>query len=114
MPWEDFEDSLISYCRVSGDSDDEDSRTIKEAYYTAAAYLAGAGVPEPTQKKTHRWYGYLQMLKYLVLDMYDRRDIKEPNNESTENPTFRHLLNQQKWLPEDSQDSPAGGVASDG
>lgn len=59
---------IAAYCKV--DADDAELPGFVDA---AAAYLAGAGVREP-QDGSPRYAQYLQCVKYLALDLYDRRD----------------------------------------
>lgn len=91
MAWDDVRESLIRYCKVDG-GDPNDVADLEESYYAAVDYI---GVREPKQG-TSRWYSYLQCLKYLVLDMFDRRGAKEPSNDAMANISFRQMLVQLK------------------
>ena len=77
----------------------------------AAAYLSGAGVSEP-EDGTARFAQYLQCVKYLALDLYDRRDAVVDGTLG-DNPTFRRMLNQLK-LTEPVPESGTGEAAEGG
>lgn len=80
---------IAAYCRV--EADDAELPGFVNA---AAAYLAGAGVREP-QDGSPRYAQYLQCVKYLALDLYDRRDTAV-DGALGDNPAFRRLINQLK------------------
>lgn len=95
---------IADYCRV--DVDDAQLAGFADA---AAAYLANAGVSEPDDG-TPRAAQYLQCVKYLTLDLYDRRDTAV-EGALGDNPAFRRLLNQLKLtepVPESDTDSGEG------
>lgn len=97
---------IAAYCRV--EADDAELPGFVDA---AAAYLAGAGVREP-QDGSSRYAQYLQCVKYLALDFYDRRDAAIEGTIG-ENPAFRHLINQLK-LTEPVPKSGTGEAAEGG
>lgn len=78
---------------------------------TAVAYLADAGVLVP-QDGSPRYAKYLQCVKYLALDLYDRRDTAVEGALS-DNPAFRRLINQLK-LTEPVPESGTGEAAEGG
>ena len=80
---------IAAYCRV--EADDAELPGFVDA---AVAYLAGAGVREP-QNNSPRYAQYLQCVKYLALDLYDRRDAAV-EGALGDNPAFRRMLNQLK------------------
>ena len=80
---------IAAYCRV--ETDDAELPGFVDA---AAAYLSGAGVSEP-EDGTARFAQYLQCVKYLALDLYDRRDTAV-EGALGDNPAFRRMLNQLK------------------
>lgn len=91
---------IADYCKV--EADDAQLAGFVDA---SAAYLAGAGVNEP-EDGTLRAAQYLQCVKYLTLDLYDRRDASVEGTVS-DNLAFRRLLNQLK-LTEPVPDSGTG------
>lgn len=97
---------IAAYCKV--DADDAELPGFVDA---AAAYLAGAGVREP-QKVSQRYAQYLQCVKYLALDLYDRRDAAVDGTLG-DNPAFRRMLNQLK-LTEPVPESGTGEGAEGG
>lgn len=97
---------IAAYCRV--DADDAELPGFVDA---AAAYLAGAGVSKP-EDGTARFAQYLQCVKYLALDLYDRRDTAVDGTLG-DNPAFRRMLNQLK-LTEPVPDSGTGEAAEGG
>ena len=97
---------IAAYCRVeAGDAE------LPGFVDAAAAYLADAGVREP-QDGSPRSAQYLQCVKYLALDLYDRRDAAVEGALS-DNPAFRRLINQLK-LTEPVPDSGTGEAAEGG
>ena len=94
---------IAAYCKV--DANDAELPGFVDA---AAAYLAGAGVREP-QDGSPRYAQYLQCVKYLALDLYDRR----VEGALGDNPAFRRLINQLK-LTEPVPDSGTGEGAEGG
>lgn len=95
---------IADYCKV--EADDAQLDGFVDA---SVAYLAGAGVNEP-EDGTVRAAQYLQCIKYLTLDLYDRRDASVEGTVS-DNPAFRRLLNQLKLtepVPESDTDSEEG------
>lgn len=97
---------IAAYCRV--EADDTELPGFVDA---AAAYLSGAGVSEP-EDGTARFAQYLQCVKYLALDLYDRRDAAVDGTLG-DNPAFRRMLNQLK-LTEPVPDSGTGEAAEGG
>lgn len=97
---------IAAYCRV--EADDAELPGFVDA---AAAYLANAGVSEP-EDGTARFAQYLQCVKYLALDLYDRRDAAVDGTLG-DNPAFRRMLNQLK-LTEPVPDSGTGEAAEGG
>lgn len=97
---------IAAYCRV--EADDAELPGFVDA---AAAYLAGAGVSEP-EDGTARFAQYLQCVKYLALDLYDRRDAAV-EGALGDNPAFRRMLNQLK-LTEPVPESGTGEVTEGG
>lgn len=97
---------IAAYCRVeAGDAE------LPRFVDAAAAYLAGAGVSEP-EDGTARFAQYLQCVKYLALDLYDRRDAAV-EGALGDNPAFRRMLNQLK-LTEPVPESGTGEAAEGG
>lgn len=80
---------IADYCRV-----DEDDAQLPLLALAAAGYLGAAGVKEP-EAGSLRAEEYIQCVKYLTLDFYDRRDGSTDGTVG-ENPAFRRLLNQLK------------------
>ena len=80
---------IAAYCKVGADDAE-----LPGFVDVAAAYLAGAGVSEP-EDGTARAALYLQAVKYLTLDLYDRRDAAVEGTIS-DNPAFRRVINQLK------------------
>lgn len=97
---------IAAYCRV--ETDDAELPGFVDA---AAAYLSGAGVSEP-EDGTARFAQYLQCVKYLALDLYDRRDAAVEGTLG-DNPAFRRMLNQLK-LTEPVPESGTGEAAEGG
>lgn len=97
---------IAAYCKV--DADDAELPGFVDA---AAAYLSGAGVSEP-EDGTARFAQYLQCVKYLALDLYDRRDTAVDGTLG-DNPAFRRMLNQLK-LTEPVPESGTGEGAEGG
>ena len=98
---------IAAYCKV--DADDAELPGFVNA---AAAYLAGAGVSEP-EDGTARFAQYLQCIKYLALDLYDRREPTITGTIVATNPVFRAMLNQLK-LTEPVPESGTGEAAEGG
>lgn len=97
---------IAVYCHV--EADDAELPGFVDA---AAAYLSGAGVSEP-EDGTARFAQYLQCVKYLALDLYDRRDTAVDGTLG-DNPAFRRMLNQLK-LTEPVPESGTGEAAEGG
>lgn len=97
---------IAAYCRVEADNAE-----LPGFVDAAAAYLAGAGVREP-QDGSLRYAQYLQCVKYLALDLYDRRDAAVDGTLG-DNPAFRRMLNQLK-LTEPVPESGTGEAAEGG
>lgn len=93
-PWSDaLKARLMTYCRIDV-PEDGDEELLKTLYFSAAAYLAGAGVSEP-EAGTLRRAQYDLCVNYLVLDSYDRRGAQTEGSIS-DNPVFLRLLTQLK------------------
>lgn len=97
---------IAAYCRVEADDAE-----LPGFVDSAAAYLSGAGVSEP-EDGTARFAQYLQCVKYLALDLYDRRDTAVDGTLG-DNPAFRRMLNQLK-LTEPVPESGTGEAAEGG
>lgn len=97
---------IAMYCKV-----DADDAELPGFVAAAAAYLSGADVSEP-EDGTARFAQYLQCVKYLALDHYDRRDA-EVEGTLGDNPAFRRMLNQLK-MNEPVPDSGTGEAAEGG
>ena len=97
---------IAAYCRVEADDAE-----LPGFVDSAAAYLSGAGVSEP-EDSTARYAQYLQCVKYLALDLYDRRDAAVEGTLG-DNPAFRRMLNQLK-LTEPVPESGTGEAAEGG
>ena len=97
---------IAVYCHVEADDAE-----LPGFVDTAAAYLAGAGVREP-QDGLPRYAQYLQCVKYLALDLYDRRDTAVDGTLG-DNPAFRRVINQLK-LTEPVPESGTGEGAEGG
>lgn len=97
---------IAAYCKV-----DADNAELPGFVDAAAAYLAGAGVSEP-EDGAARYAQYLQCIKYLALDLYDRRDTAVDGTLG-DNPAFRRMLNQLK-LTEPVPESGTGEAAEGG
>lgn len=80
---------IADYCRV-----DADDAQLPSLVAVAETYLAGAGIAVP-ETGTARAELYLQCVKWLTLDLYDRRDASVEGS-IAENPGFRRILNQLK------------------
>ena len=78
--------ALAEYCRV----DDDDP--LLDGFFAAAA---GYMVREP-DSGSPRAAQYDLCVNYLVLDMYDRRDVSFAGTVVADNPAFRRMMNQLK------------------
>lgn len=96
---------LMNYCRIDellgGDGDD-----LQEAYESAVAYMAAAGVREPPPD-TPRYAMWMRCIKALVLDDWDNRGSQTSGQAIADNISFRRRLNQLK-LTEPVSDSDTG------
>ena len=93
--------ALAEYCRV----DDDDA--LLDGFFTAATgYMETAGIREP-EIGSPRAAQYDLCVNYLVLDMYDRRDVSFVGTVVADNPAFRRMMNQLK-LSEPVSDSGTG------
>ena len=92
---------IADYCKVEADD-----AQLPGFILAAAGTMQEAGVSEP-EAGTLRAEMYLQCVKYLTLDLYDRRD-RSLEGSVTENPAFRGLLNQLKM----TEDVPDLGTSS--
>ena len=97
---------IAAYCKV--DADDAEL----PGYIDAAEGYLLSGVCSKPEDGTPRFAQYLQCVKYLALDLYDRRDTAVEGALS-DNPAFRRLINQLK-LTEPVPDSGTGEAAEGG
>ncbi len=81
---------IALYCKV-----EEDDAALPGFVDAAAAYLADAGVSVP-ETGTGRFALYLQCVKYLTLDLYDKRETTVTGTLVTDNPAYRRIINQLK------------------
>lgn len=95
---------IADYCRVEADD-----LQLPGFIATAAGYMAGGVCREP-ERGTLRAEQYIQCIKYLVLDLYDRRDANFVGAAAAENPAFRALMNQLKATEPVSEPDTAGGT----
>ena len=95
---------IAVYCHVEAD-DAELLDELKAGFQTLEEKV------EP-QDGSPRYAKYLQCVKYLALDLYDRRDAAVEGALS-DNPAFRRLINQLK-LTEPVPDSGTGEGAEGG
>ena len=86
-------EEIAFYCKEDA-TDEEKMVELAGFFEVAAAYLAGAGVPEP-EEGTQRRKVWEQVIKSLVLDMDDRRGISV-DSAAKENPIVRQMINQLK------------------
>ncbi len=93
---------IADYCRT-----DADDRQLPGFIAAAQGYLHHAGVSEP-EEGTPRAALYLQCVKYLTLDQYDRRDVSFAGTVTADNPSFRRMINQLKL----SEPVPEAGTGS--
>lgn len=80
---------IADYCRV-----DADDAQLPGFVGAAVEYMEGAGVREP-EDGSPRFARWLQCVKYLTLDLFDRRDAAVEGSLAP-NPAFRRMLNQLK------------------
>lgn len=80
---------IADYCHV-----EENDSQLSGFIATAEESLADAGVSSPAEG-SGRAARYLQCVKYLTLDQYDRRDAAVEGSLS-DNPAFRRIINQLK------------------
>lgn len=80
---------IADYCKV-----DVDDPQLVGFVAVAEAYLTGGVCAEPADGSALA-EAYIQCVKYLTLDMYDRRDMSIEGSVS-ENPGFARLKNQLK------------------
>ena len=89
-------ESLLAYCKLTELADDPEVKLLIPIFYAGAVgYLEGAGVTR-SESDTNRAALYDLCVNAMVLDAWDNRDTKEPVSQATENPAFRHSLNQLK------------------
>ena len=88
---------IADYCKVEADD-----TQLPGFLLTAAGILQ-----EEPAAGTLRAEQYLQCIKYLTLDLYDRRD-RTLEGSVTDNPAFRGLINQLKM----TEDVPNSGTSS--
>ncbi|MBQ7778384.1 MAG: phage gp6-like head-tail connector protein [Oscillibacter sp.] len=106
MAWDEgVSAALMNYCRIDelidGDGDD-----LREAYESAVAYMAAAGVREP-ERGSERYAQWMRCIKALVLDDWDNRGTQTAGQALADNLAFRRRLNQLK-LTEPVSDSDTG------
>ena len=85
---------LLAYCRIE-EPTEEELLTLEGLYDAAVGYMEGAGIREPAAG-TPRGSQYDLCVNYLVLDVYDRRDVTITGTIVADNPAFRRLINQLK------------------
>lgn len=91
-------ESLLAYCKLSELRDDpEVMALIPGLYLYAVQYLAGAGIEQP-EEGTARAAQYDLAVNYLVLAAYEQRNISNIGTTVVENPMFRNILNQLKFI----------------
>ena len=90
--------ALAEYCRV-----DDDDALLSGFFIAATGYMETAGIREP-EIGSPRAAQYDLCVNYLVLDMYDRRDVSLAGTVVADNPAFRRMVNQLK-LSEPVSDS---------
>lgn len=105
--------ALLRYCSMDGaedlsEADPEDLENIQDAYWTAVAYMAGAGVKEP-REGTDRWHLWWRCIKALVLDEVDQRGAQTEGSSLQDNKTFQRIKNQLKLTA-----VPKSGTAEEG
>lgn len=89
--------SLLAYCKLTELADDPEVQTLIPALYEAAVgYMESAGISLPAPD-TPRQAQYDLCVNYLVLDAWERREVTITGTIVTDNPVFRHQINQLKW-----------------
>lgn len=89
-------ESLLAYCKLTELAEDPEVKLLIPIFYAGAVgYLEGAGVTR-SESDANRAAMYDLCVNAMVLDAWDNRDTKEPVSQATENPSFRHFLNQLK------------------
>lgn len=81
---------IADYCRV-----DADDAQLPALIAAAEGYMLSGvcGEPEPGSPRAEIW---VQCVKYLVLDLYDRRDMTV-SGELVDNPAFQRMKNLLKF-----------------
>lgn len=87
---------LLAYCKLTELADDPEVQALIPALYDAAVgYMDNAGVAAP-EPDTTRAAQYDLCVNYLVLDMWERREVSITGTIVADNPAFRRLMNQLK------------------
>ena len=89
---------LARYCRIDGDLSADDKQDLSDFYDDAIGYLAGAGIPMPTEGVDSWAASYMRCVKMMVLDAWDRRRCLVDSASVKENPAFRQRINQMKMI----------------
>ena len=98
---------LLTYCRMDELMPGEEL-LLEGLYDDAVAYMAGAGVAEPTE--SGRLAQFELCVDALVLDAWDSRGSQIMGQGLVENPAFRRRLNQLKLTePVSDPDTGIGG-----
>ena len=87
---------LLAYCKLTELADDPEVAALLPVFHdSAVAYLKDAGVSEP-EYGTPRAAQYDLAVCHMVLDAWERRETSMVASVVSDNPAFRHLLNQLK------------------
>ncbi len=100
--------TLLAFCRLD-DLSAEEEELLRTMYDAAVGYMDQAGVREPPED-TPRRAQYDLCVNYLVLDSWDRRDASFVGEALSENPAFRHRLNQLKLTEPDVSNLDTSGA----
>lgn len=92
---EDLLPNVQAYCQEPSPSE-ADLLMMNQAWDAAAAYLAGAGVPEP-ERTASNWSLWFQVMCAMTLDGYDQRGAQFEQGKLQDNPAFQRLKNQLKF-----------------
>lgn len=101
--------SLLAYCKLTELADDPEVKTLIPLFFSAAeGYMAGAGISLPAEG-TARRAQYDLCVNRIVLDSWERRDISITSTVVTDNPAFRRMINQLKFVENVSNLDTFGG-----
>lgn len=101
--------SLLAYCKLTELADDPEVKTLIPLFFSAAeGYMAGAGISLPAEG-TARRAQYDLCVNRIVLDSWERRDISITSTVVTDNPAFRRMINQLKFVENESNLDTFGG-----